>query len=136
MHKHGGRVIFMYIQNIYVYVSYNKMILKLTELRRWTHFFRNMVVFVRFQMRSITTEAAAVWWSLRTPIIWNTEKVGVDEFSESFFVFYWRDYSRQLVFRNYKGLDPILELLIPSILSNIIDYAAYKLFFFNVHSNQ
>ena len=62
--------------------------------------------------------------------------MGGDEFSEPLFVLFGRDDGGPLVLGDHEGgFDPILELLVPRVLSEIVDYAAHEFSPVTVHSH-
>lgn len=83
------------------------------------------------------TKFARVGRSSITPMIRNTQEVGIDELPKSLFVFSRRYYGWQLVLGNNKWrLDPILKLLVPSILPKVVYDTTYQFTALSIHSHK
>lgn len=63
--------------------------------------------------------------------------MGGHELTEPFLVFPWGDHRGQGVPRDVEGcLDPGLELLVPSVLTEVVYDPAYELSLLSVNANQ
>lgn len=66
------------------------------------------LVYVRLTRRRRIVVAASISWYSRAPMIWDSQKTGINEIPEPFLVFYRGDDCRWLVFgNNERGFDPV-----------------------------